>query len=156
MTARHACSTLANLAENKETHSQLLEKIVAETLVDLIKTSKDIGLIMESTRCLTNLASEYETHLSLLRAGVPKAFEAAASYDDIATNRFAVLGIANLATQSQNHSSLLDARVNEPLVYLAGGGKRAWHKLAEDGSVMEGGAPEDGILGMDGYDIASK
>jgi hypothetical protein len=97
-----------------------------------------VGVVMEATRCLGNLASSYENHQPLLKVNAAAALVlAATTANDAVTARFAAVGLGNLAAQGANAEILMAAHAHEPLIALAGGEKRTWHFLAEDGSVTE-------------------
>jgi hypothetical protein len=70
LTVRQACGALANLSENRDTHTSLVGGYGASYLCRLIDHD-DIGLLREVVRCLANLAGNYDTHGQLLDDQVP-------------------------------------------------------------------------------------
>jgi len=72
LTVRQACGCLANLSENKDTHPFVLGDWGVGYLCELV-THKDVALVREVTRCLTNLAGNYECHARLVEPKGPDA-----------------------------------------------------------------------------------
>lgn len=170
MTLRQACGALANLSENQQTHERLIGEWGASFLTVLVGMP-DVGLVREVTRCLTNLAANYATHAQLVSSGAAAAFVTSANNIDAVTARFAALGLLNLGAQPQNHTDMLHADVLAPLLDLAGGAKRVWTQLKDDGSnepapgaaelapeLVEDdpGALDAEIIEMLGYDMESR
>ena len=84
-TAKYAPGTLANLAENFETHDlicdvnglQFLGKLAGGAVID-----NDVELQREATRCLANIAASYAIHPQLLADEVHVAMVGACKAED--------------------------------------------------------------------------
>ena len=109
-TARYATGTLANLAENFETHDlicdvnglQFLGKLAGGAVLD-----NDVELQREATRCLANIAASYAIHSQLLADEVHVAMVGACKAEDAQVRRFASICLGNLAIHAPNHSDLI-------------------------------------------------
>ncbi|CAM9303250.1 unnamed protein product [Discosporangium mesarthrocarpum] len=138
--------------------------MTAEGSQDIAVGTVDVGLMREITRCLANLAGNYATHPLLVEGAAAEALVLNMKREDALTTRFAVLGLANLAAQSVNHSKICLAGAIKPLVQLATGERRSYILLRDDGTPdVEGMADpirepkhDEEIIRLLGYDVDSR
>lgn len=143
---QQVCGALANLAEDKRTHSQILEAFDAKSLFVSLLGWDEVGLVREAARAVANLASNYDTHKQLPQ----EALISAVVHQDALVTRFSTIALLNLATRRSNHDTVLKGV--EPLVSLAAGAARTWTRLQEDDPTSEEMAMIDEL----GYDLESR
>ncbi|KAL9191141.1 hypothetical protein ACHAXT_000847 [Thalassiosira profunda] len=117
----HATTALANLAESGgEVHALMLSEECLEPLCQLPwEDSTHLDVKRAVSRCVALLASNADTHASLLRASVLDAMKLlATNTGDAHCERFGAFAIANLALVDANHSALLEAGCVDSLLPL--------------------------------------
>jgi len=105
---RYVCATIANLAEDKETHDEIVAPEGSDFLVALAE-HEDVTIAREVARALCNLAGNYDTHGQLMGDDVPSALLTLMRRSDAITCRFAVLGASNLAVVPENHPAFFES-----------------------------------------------
>jgi len=118
-TARYACGTLANLAENFETHEGIVEVAGLLFLTKLAggaAVGNDVELQREACRTLANLAANFASQPALCDVNGHVALIGACSMEDVLVRRFGTLGVINLSIQPDNHHELLKHSVVSALV----------------------------------------
>ena len=133
LTVRQACGALANLSENKDTHTFLIgDADTVPVLCDLVN-HVDLALVREVTRCFTNLAGNYDTHYQLMENSVADALTKSLRNPDAIVTRFAAVGIVNLTAVPENQGAFLATGAHEVMTELALGEPRSWNDLNDDG-----------------------
>ena len=104
---RYVCATIANLAEDKETHDEIVAPEGSDFLVALAE-HEDVTIAREVARALCNLAGNYDTHGQLMGDDVPSALLTLMRRSDAITCRFAVLAAFNLAVVPENQAAFFE------------------------------------------------
>lgn len=135
---RPSMACLANLTERFECHP-FLRRHSVQNLILKFFSSTDIGLVREATRCLANMSAIHENHPPIVSGGGILSLVAACNHADCdaLVTRFAVLGLLNLSTLSDNHLELINVGA-ETLIGIAAGEPRTWHLLDIVGEKLVG------------------
>lgn len=84
------------------------------------------------------MAAIHENHPPIISGGGIAAFLIGCGKEDAMTTRFSVLGLMNLTTLSENHVSLVNAKVHLALIELASAKKgKKWRTLDSLGELVE-------------------
>jgi hypothetical protein len=120
-TARYACGTLANLAENFETHEGIIEVaglLFLSKLAGGAAIDNDVELQREGCRCLANLCANFASQPAVFDVGGHVALIGACSMEDVLVRRFGTLGVVNMSIQPGCHEELLKNSAVAALVDL--------------------------------------
>lgn len=122
VTAAFASASVANLAENTDTHQSIARERGLRFLLQFLTQSdrSKVDAMRETVKCVANLSANYAMHDVLLADGCHELLvHATQRADDAPTRLFGAVGLSNLVTNPANHSRVLRERIVAPLVALA-------------------------------------
>ncbi|KAG6974314.1 hypothetical protein JG688_00003126 [Phytophthora aleatoria] len=118
-TAAFASASVANIAENSDTHAAIAEQRGLRFFLEFETQGAPARVAREAVKCVANLSSNYALHDLLLADGCHEFLVRAIQHADPKTRLFSVVGLGNLVSNPQNHSRVLREKVVMPLIELA-------------------------------------
>ena len=99
------CKAIGNVSEVMELHSDLLQIFTVDRLVRLSSFSDEL-VLREVSRCCSNVASNFDNHLSLVKPQMLQNLSKLCLNVDVDIRRFSVLALANICLNADTHTEL--------------------------------------------------
>lgn len=100
-TAAFACASVANIAENSDTHGAIAEQRGLRFFLEFEAQGAPARVAHEAVKCVANLSSNYALHDLLLADGCHEFLVRAIQHPDPKTRLFGVVGLGNLVSNPQ-------------------------------------------------------